>query len=89
MPSEEGYISASELAEFQFCRRAWHLSSLGTPSEEEELTAEREAEREWHHWHADQVAAAARSGSLAGAFAAVFFLLLLLLLLVLFRILAS
>ena len=84
MPTEKQYISASELAEFQFCRRAWHLSSLGTPSE---LTAERDAGREWHHSHADQVAAPARSGSLAHALAAAF--LVLLLLLVLYRILAS
>ena len=84
MRNREGYISASEISEYRFCMRAWRLSGLGAPSE---LIAERDAGREWHQSHADQVAAAARSGSLARAFGAAFVLLLAIL--VLYRILAS
>ncbi|MGH9626739.1 MAG: hypothetical protein ACRD7E_00015 [Bryobacteraceae bacterium] len=73
MDRRERYISASQIADYKFCKRALYLASLGTPSQ---LTIEREAGCQWHESHADRVAVAPRFRTLARIFAAAFFALL-------------
>lgn len=58
----ESYIRASDIGTFLYCRRAWHLSQDGAPSQ---LEPERARGTAFHLRHGNRVRAAGRAGALA------------------------
>ena len=77
MPKQP-YITASEIGTYCFCKRAWHLVKIGSPSAS---THAREAGTTWHEAHSRRVATAARSRQVACAFGFVCIVLVFLLIL--------
>ena len=72
MAFEPYFINASELSDFLYCKRAWHLARRGAPSA---LAAERKRGAEYHEWHSETVhAPTVRTAAIAGWFAALAFI---------------
>ena len=59
---DEAYIRASDVGTFLFCKRAWHLTQLGSASS---LEPERARGAAFHERHGNRVRAASRAGTLA------------------------
>ena len=59
------YITASEIGTYCFCKRAWHLGRIGSPSAS---THAREAGAAWHEAHSRRVVTATKSRPVARAF---------------------
>jgi hypothetical protein len=59
MAFEPDFIGASELGEFVYCKRSWHLARRGAPSG---LLAERKRGVEFHQRHSEARPCAARAG---------------------------
>lgn len=77
MPNPRRYkvsslISATEVAEFVFCEKAWYLKRAGARAQGERL----EPGAQFHRQHGSQVASASRLGRLAGLLALLAVLLL-------------
>jgi len=62
---KERYVNASEIGTYLFCAKAWQLSQIGAPSQN---NAKQEEGIEWHAAHSEQVAGAERSARLARVF---------------------
>ena len=74
MPRER-YVQASEIGNYAFCHRAWHLDRAGVQST---LGRERAAGIARHHQHSQRVRAAGRARTVAPWFAAAAVVLVLL-----------
>jgi hypothetical protein len=72
------YINASEIGNYKFCKRAWHLARLNAPSE---AVIEREAGIARHERHAEKIRSAARSHNVSRVFGVAALVLLVVLLL--------
>jgi hypothetical protein len=58
---KEPYVTASEIGNYVFCRRAWHLDQRGMPST---LEPERAAGVTFHRQHGQQVRRSVQLGRL-------------------------
>jgi hypothetical protein len=64
MAFEPDFINASELSEFVYCKRAWHLTRRGAPSA---LVAARKRGVEFHQRHSEAThAPPTRAASVVG-----------------------
>jgi hypothetical protein len=63
MASDPDFIKASEIGEFVYCKRAWHLARHGAPSA---LAAERARGVEFHERHSEAVHAPPSAAAIAG-----------------------
>ncbi|MBV9084604.1 MAG: hypothetical protein JOZ62_18165 [Acidobacteriaceae bacterium] len=55
----ERYVTASEIANYVFCKRAWYLARVNAPTQH--AGPERDSGVEWHEAHAERTATAAQS----------------------------
>lgn len=53
-PAQRREINASELKAFSFCRRAWYLEQIGTPSEIEDQRRSGTIDHQQHAEHVER-----------------------------------